>query len=130
MPQEFEIPPGIKNEDLWRKHCRKIRARASDLLEGRLGLIETARAMLPLARWTKVDGEPEFQLFRAIASETDDLPVGEVRAYWAPEALEREDVRIRAAETIWNDRARSAAARLVERYQWTIARGHSSFGEE
>jgi hypothetical protein len=129
MTQELEIPTGIRNEELWRKHCRKIRARASDLLEGRLGVIETARAMLPLARWTKVDGEPDFQLFRAIASETDNLPVGAVRAYWAPEALAREDVHIRAAEMLWNDRARSAAARLVERYQWTIARKPSSPGE-
>lgn len=130
MSQELTIPAGIKNEQLWRKHCRKIRARAADFLEGRLGLIETARAMLPLARWTKVDGELEFQLFRAIASETGDLPVGDVRAYWAPEALEREDVRIQAAEAFWNDRARSAAARVVERYQWTIGRTNPSSGAE
>lgn len=126
MPHELEIPMGITNEELWRKNCRKIRARAVDLLEGRLGVIETARAMLPLARWTKVDGEPEFQLFRAIASETDDLPVGAVRALWAPGALVREDVRIRAAEAFWDERARSAATRLVERYEWTIARKQSS----
>ncbi len=86
--------------------------------------------MLPLARWTKVEEGPEFQLFRAIASETDDLPVGEVRAYWAPEALAREDVRIRAAEAQWNDRVQSAAAQLVERYHWTSAPADSSPCEE
>lgn len=128
--REIEIPQGITNEELWRKHCRQIRARASDFLEGRLGVIETARAMLPLARWAKVDGEPEFQLFRAIASETDDLPVGEVRAYWAPEALAREDVHIRAAEALWNDKVRSAVVRLVERYKWAIFRTNPSPGEE
>lgn len=130
MPQEFEIPTGILNEELWCKHCRKIRARALDLPEGRPGVTETARAMLPLARWTKVDGDPEFQLFRAISSETDDLPVGAVMAYGAPEALEREDLRIRADGTFWNDRAPSAAARLVERYQWTIPGRPSSPGEQ
>lgn len=130
MDREIEIPGGITNAERWRKHCRKIRARASDFLEGRLGVIETARAMLPLARWTKVEEEPEFQLFRAIASETNDLPVGEVRAYWAPEALAREDVRIRAAEAQWNGRVRRAAAKLVERYHWTIAPADSSPCEE
>ncbi|MEM5317591.1 hypothetical protein [Paraburkholderia sp. JHI869] len=126
----MKIPPGVRNADLWRKHCRRIRARALDLLEGRLGVIETARLMLPLAYWTKVQNEPEFLLFRAIASETDDLPVGDVRAHWAADALEREDVRIEAAEKSWREQALSAAEKLVERYQWTIARRHSSPDEE
>ncbi len=126
----MKIPPGVRNEELWRKHCRKIRARALDLLEGRLGVIETARVMLPLAYWTKVQNESEFLLFRAIASETDDLPVGDVRAHWAADALEREDVRIEAAEKLWREQALSAAEKLIERYQWTIARRLSSPDEE
>jgi hypothetical protein len=129
MDQELEIPLGITNEALWRKHCRKTRARALDLLEGRLGVIETARAMLPLARRTKVENEPEFLLFRAIASETDDLPIGDVRAYWAPDALRREDVRIQAAEQLWREQALSAAAKLVERYSWTLQKRDSRSGE-
>ncbi|WP_454733619.1 MULTISPECIES: hypothetical protein [Cupriavidus] len=130
MNEEIEIPLGITNEDLWRKHCRKIRARALDLLEGRLGVIETARAILPLAHWTRVKNDPDFLLFRAIASETDDLPVGEVRAYWAPDALEREDVRIQVAEKVWNERALAAAAKLVERYHWTTRQKGYSPGKE
>jgi hypothetical protein len=122
MDQEMQIPAGITNEALWRKNCRKIRARALDLLEGRLGVIETARAMLPLSYWTKVEGEPEFLLFRAVASDTDDLPLGDVRSHWATDALEREDLRIEAAEEFWREKALSAAARLVERYEWTRCR--------
>ena len=122
----MKIPPGVRNEELWRKHCRKIHARALDLLEGRLGVIETARVMLPLAYWTKVQNEPEFLLFRAIASETDDLPVGNVRVYWAEDALEREDVRIEAAEKLWREQAVSAAKTLVERYQWAVRQKHIS----
>lgn len=122
MNEEMQIPAGITNEALWLKNCRKIRARALDLLKGRLGVIETARAMLPLAYWTKVEGEPEFLLFRAIASETDDLPVGDVREHWATDALEREDLRIEAAEEFWREKALSAAEGLVERYQWTARR--------
>lgn len=122
----MKIPPGVRNEALWRKHCRKIRARALDLLEGRLSVIETARFMLPLAYWTKVQNESEFLLFRAIASETDDLPVGNVRAHWAADALEREDVRIEAAEKLWREQALSAAEELVKRYQWTVRQKHSA----
>ena len=126
----MKIPPGVRNDALWRKHCRMIRARALDLLEGRLGVIETARVMVPLAYWTKVQNEPEFLLFRAIASETDDLPVGNVRVHWAADALEREDVRIEAAEKLWRKQALSAAEKLVKRYQWAVRRKHSSAGAD
>lgn len=116
------IPEGIKNKPQWRKHCRKIHARAKDLLNGRLGVIETARALCPLAFWTQVENKPDFRLFRAIASETDDLPVGTVRENWAPHALAREDARIQAAEAAWRDQALEAAARLVDRYKWAVER--------
>lgn len=122
----MKSPPEVRNEALWRKHCRKIHARALDLLEGRLGVIETARVMLPLAYWTKVQNDPEFLLFRAIASETDDLPVGNVRAHWAADSLEREDVRIEAAEKLWREQALSAAEKLVKRYQWAVRQKHNS----
>lgn len=126
----MKIPPGVRNEALWCKQCRMIRARALDLLEGRLGVIETARVMLPLAYWTKGQSEPEFLLFRAIASETDDLPVGNVRAYWSADALEREDVRIEAAENLWREQALSAAKKLIERYQWAVRQKRSSSGTD
>lgn len=122
MSMEFEVPPEIGNVDQWRTHCRRIRARAEDFLADRLSLVETARELLRLAYWAKVGGDPEFQVFRAIDTETRFLPVGEVRQYWAPEALEREDVQIRATEATWSERARYAAERLVERYQWTLPR--------
>ncbi|MGC2968292.1 hypothetical protein [Paraburkholderia aspalathi] len=122
MEPTFPMPTGIKNEARWRKYCRKIHARAKDLLSGQLGVIETARAMSPLASWTRAENEPEFQLFRAITSETNHLPVGEVRAYWAPYALAREDVHIQAAEDRWREQAMAAAARLIERYKWAVKR--------
>jgi hypothetical protein len=86
------------------------------LLKGRVGVIEAARAIRALAFSMKVENEPEFLLFIVIDSETDDMPVGEVRARWAPDALRREDVRIEAAEVVLGDRAVSAASKLAERY--------------
>ncbi len=130
MESVIPIPPGITNEKQWRNHCRKIHARAKDLLDGRSGVIETARAMCPLAFWTKVDREPEFQLFRAISSETDHLPIGEVRTHWAPDALAREDVFIQAAEGLWKQQAITAAAQLVQRYKWAAKRESAALSLE
>ncbi len=87
-----------------------------------MGVIETARALYPLAVWTKVENEPDFLLFRAIESETDHLPVGPVREKWAAHALAQEDVKIRAVENHWRAQALEAATRLAERYQWAVER--------
>ena len=120
MEQELPIPPGITNEALWRKHCRQIRARAQDLLDGTIGVIEAARALVPLAARTRAGDTPAFQIFHAIDGETCFFPVGEVRNYWAPEALAREDVAIRAAEERWRPQAIAAATALVEQYAWAM----------
>ena len=122
MEPSMPVPEGITNEPLWRKHCRKIHARVRDLLDGRMGVIETARALYPLAVWTRVENDPDFTLFRAIESETDHLPVGPVRQKWAAHALAREDMKIRAAEDHWRQEALAAAARLAERYKWAVER--------
>ncbi|CAG4887532.1 hypothetical protein [Paraburkholderia saeva] len=118
MSEEIAVPEGIKNKALWRKHCRKIHARAKDLVEGRLGIIEAARVICLLAIWTRVENEPVFQVFGAIDRETCYLPVGAVRAHWTPEALTREDVVIHASEIRWRNQAIAAAATLVEQYKW------------
>ena len=120
MEEDLPIPPGITNEALWRKHCRKIRARAQDLLEGRIGVIEAARALVPLATQTRAENTPALQVFHVIDGETCFLPVGEVRNYWAPEALAREDITIRAAEERWRPQAIAAATALVQQYAWAL----------
>ncbi len=122
MTPSLPMPDGITNEPQWRKHCRKIHARAQDLIDCRMGVIETARALYSLAVWTKVENEPEFILFRTIESETDHLPVGPVREKWAAHALVREDIEIRTAENYWRAQALRAAVRLAERYKWAVER--------
>jgi len=59
-------------------------------------------------------------IFRVIDSETASLPVGEVRRYWAPAALEREDVKINQAEDLNRAVALEAATRLVQRFAWAV----------
>jgi hypothetical protein len=53
-------------------------------------------------------------VFTAIDSETDALPIGEVRQLWSPEALERKDHEITKAEHFYHCTAREAATRLIQ----------------
>ena len=91
----------------------RVLSLARQLLAGQLGVIAAARALASLRH----DAQPELSeillVFTAIASETDDLPVGEVRQHWSTEALERKDREIAEAEEFYRDSAVKAATRLV-----------------
>jgi E3 ubiquitin-protein ligase DOA10 len=116
----MDAPKTIRNLEEWENHCRKIHARAEDFLAGRLGVIETARLLSQLAFWAHLRNDADLQTFVAIDSETGTLPVGEVRKYWAPDALEREDVNINQAEKLNQVAAAEAATRLVQRFAWAV----------
>ena len=97
-----------------------IRARALDLVEGRLGVIETARAIAKLGYWTGLRDDEDVLTFVAIDSETASFPMGEVRKLWADHALVRLDAEIAAAEALYRESALEAASRLAQRFAWTL----------
>jgi hypothetical protein len=51
--------------------------------------------------------------FTAIDSETDALPVGEVRKEWSPDAVKRKDKEITEAENFYWGSAIEAATELI-----------------
>ena len=112
--------PHIHNIPQWEEHCRTIRARALDLIEGRLGVIEAARVIAKLGYWTSLREDPDVAAFVAIDSETDSLPLGEVRKLWADHALVRLDAEIEKAEGFYRQSALESAARLAERFSWAL----------
>jgi hypothetical protein len=113
-------PANIRNAPQWEEHCRMIRARALDLIEGRLSVIESARVLSKLAYWAQLNDDSDLTTFVAIDSETDTLPVGEVRKHWAQHALEREDIEIEKAENLYRASAIESARRLAERFEWAL----------
>ncbi len=113
-------PDAIRNEPRWIVLCTKIRARALDFIEGRLGMFEAAQALSKLAIWTHARDDADLKVFTLIYGEFVGLPAGPERAHWAPDALVREDAKIRAVEARWREMAQMAAARLVERYAWSL----------
>ena len=65
---------------------------ARQMLSGELGIIEGSRLLRPLAVDLGLDdGDPDFNEFVVVDSDTDHLPIGPVRRYWAKEALEEKD---------------------------------------
>jgi hypothetical protein len=118
----MKIPTGITNEPQWVNRCCQIRARALELMEGRIRLWDAAVALAKLAQWTRATEDPDLNVFMNFRNAMVGLPVGPEREHWRSEALAREDIKIRAIEGGWRPAALEAAAHLVERYAWSLDR--------
>jgi hypothetical protein len=112
----MERPEWCLNEWYWRHVCDQIAKCADDLIAHRLGVIAASRLLFPLAREVRAAGDPDFDLFVLIYSESDALPVGAERAHWSASALRREDEKIELFEGRWRDAAHAAAKNLRDKY--------------
>jgi hypothetical protein len=116
----MQRPDWVTNEPQWITHCCQIRARAEDMVAGRLGVIQAATAPVPLIFWTRAKDDPDLAVFARIDEESTVLPVGPERSQWAAHALEREDAKILAFEERWREEALQAARNLAKRYAWSL----------
>jgi hypothetical protein len=89
---------------------------ARKVLKEEIGILEATRAILPLLHSDpEIIALDDYNLFRAIESETDDLPIGKVRAEWNSDALREKDREIARFEELWRDQVRRACERLLIR---------------
>jgi len=110
-------PPTVKNEPLWKKHCRKVRALAQRIISNEVGVIEGSRQMLKFRVWLQAEKDEDFLTFVGVDSESHHLPVGNVRTHWQPEALEKKDEEIAALEEFYRKNVVEAAARIKAKYE-------------
>ena len=116
----MQRPETIRNEPKWIKECAKIRARALELVDGKISLIDATLALRKLAVWTHAQSDPDLSLFDRIFDDLLGLPIGSERSYWSAHALAREDLKIKAVVDKWQQPAIDAARRLVDRYAWSL----------
>ena len=97
---------------------QKIAKVAQRVLDGSIGIIAAAREIHSLCcgQVGLDERDPDLNTFVGIDSETDALPVGEVRKHWAPDALAKKDIEIARREAMYRDSALEAAAHLVARF--------------
>jgi len=117
----MQRPEKISNEAKWIKDCTKIRARALEVIDGKTDLISASVALRKLAIWTHAQADSDLLIFEHLLGDLSELPIGPERKYWAPDALARDDVKIKAVVDKWHPRAVTAARKLVDRYEWSLA---------
>ena len=90
---------------------------ARGLADGTVPFVEGVRQLAALRfEVSRLDHDPDFTLFVAIASESDHLPPHELRSQCAPAWLEQADYEARELEVLHRQQVRAACARLVDRF--------------
>jgi hypothetical protein len=97
--------------DWERQRAREV---TEAVMDGRTTVLEAARELVSIAHTDAIANEEDRILIIAIESETDDLPIGEVRKLWAPYALEAKDAEIARCEELWKAQFIEACKRIVE----------------
>jgi hypothetical protein len=104
------------------EYVLSVRRRAAEIaagmLAGEVPILEGCHTLTSL-RWEVEVGErdSDFVTFAMISSETDALPVGSVRAHWAPEALARLEPDIQSATAWATPQALPACQSLLQRFR-------------
>jgi hypothetical protein len=102
-----------------RRASESERQRASDVaqavLDGRTTVLEAVRELVSLAHTDAIADVEDRRLIIGIESETDDLPVGEVRKLWATHALKTKDVEIARCEELYRPQFLEACKRIAGR---------------
>jgi len=90
---------------------------ARELRDGCISVVEGAWRLSALQREvTRADFDDDFMLFVAIASETDHLPVGEVRRRYSKAALQKADSEIKKVEEFYRAKVAEACEKLLVRF--------------
>ena len=107
----------IYNEEHHQFISRKIVAAAQSILSGEIGIIAGARRLSGLGDKVGSDRDPDFTFFVALDSESDHLPIGEVRQRWNPEALRAKDAEVAKFEAFYREKAFEICRRLIQKYE-------------
>jgi hypothetical protein len=94
---------------------RRARDVAYAVLDGRTTVLEAVRELVSLAHTDAIADVEDRRLIIGIESETDDLPVGEARKLWAPDALKTKDVEIARCEELYRRQFLEACKRIAGR---------------
>jgi hypothetical protein len=105
------------NEEYMNLRRSEVVQIANKILDKKLGIIEGVRKLRLLHHEvSENDFDPDFLIFTSIDSETDHLPVGEVRKHWSSNALELKDKEIDDAEEYYREEVFDTCKELIKRF--------------
>jgi hypothetical protein len=91
------------------------------VLSGCCGIVEGARRLSGLEHRLAAEHDPDFTFFFGVDSETDHLPLGDVRKRWAADALRKKDEELSSLEGFFRADALCACRNLILKFGTPIA---------
>jgi hypothetical protein len=95
---------------------REMVSIARDILNGAVGIVAGARKIASMRFGSATENDKDVLVFVGIDSESDDLPIGDVRRHWNSEALKAKDAELRSFEARVKESAFRACERIIARY--------------
>jgi hypothetical protein len=89
---------------------------ARQILDGKVGIVAGARELTRLRFPSRAELDSDILVFVGIDSETDHLPLGNVRRQWNAEVLKVKDEELKCYEDRVKERAFSACKNLIAKY--------------
>lgn len=89
---------------------------ARGILNGATGVVAGAREIARMRFGSTMDYDPDVLVFVGIDSESDHLPLGDVRRHWDAEALKTKDKELRDYEARVRERVLRACESFIARY--------------
>jgi hypothetical protein len=89
---------------------------ARRILDGTVGIVAGARQLTRLRFPSRTENDSDILVFIGIDSESDHLPIGDVRQHWNPDALLVKDAELTDYEARVRERAFEACRNLIEKY--------------
>ncbi|UTF60906.1 DUF2489 domain-containing protein [Gilvimarinus sp. DA14] len=107
----------MNHEDYVNKKKKRVIEVAQGMLDGSVDYLEGSIELASLSFQVEApDNDADFIKFIAIASEIDHLPIGKVRQYWSPNALERNETEIKKSKKWAKEFSLEHCKSLVARY--------------
>jgi len=106
----------MHNEEHRRWAAAKVVTATQSILSGGLGIVAGSRELAGLRFDVGAEHDPDFIFFVGVDSETDHLPVGDVRSRWSADAVRGKDEELRAFEASVRDKAYRACQSLIQKY--------------
>ena len=90
---------------------------AHSILDGSIGIVAGARQLTRLRFPSRAENDSDILVFVGIDSQTDHLPLGDVRRLWNIDVLKVKDEELQAYEAQVRERAFGSCKSLIARYE-------------
>ncbi|MCW8880437.1 MAG: hypothetical protein OQJ89_09445 [Kangiellaceae bacterium] len=85
------------NEEIVKNSRKEVGDISSKMLDGSCDYLEGSRELIRLRFDADLENDHDMRIFIGIVSETDNLPIGNVRGKWSQDALKLNEPEIKKA---------------------------------